>query len=43
MNTWGLLQSMLTLQETQRIHDSVNVPKLDLSLIFAFYYKFLKY
>ena len=36
MNTWGLLQSQrkalqasLTLQETQSIHDSMNIPKIE--------------
>ena len=37
MNTSGFLQSkreafwaLLTLQETQRIHDSMNIPKIEL-------------
>ena len=32
MNTSGLLQSkwMLTLQETKCIHDSLNIPKIEL-------------
>ena len=34
---------MLTLQETRSIHDSMNIPKLNLLLIFTFYYKYLKY
>ena len=29
MNTSGLLQSKLTLQETQSIHDSMNLPKIE--------------
>ena len=34
MNTWGLLQSVkpeasLTLQETQSIHNSMNIPKIE--------------
>ena len=29
MNTSGLLQSELTLQETQSIHDSMNRPKIE--------------
>ena len=32
---------MLTLQETQCIHDFMNIPKLNLLLIFSFYYKYL--
>ena len=47
MNTRGLLQSKwspsLTLQETRSIHDSMNRPKLNLLLIFTFYYKYLIY
>ena len=34
---------MLTLQETQSIHDSMNIPKMNLLLIFTFYYKYIKY
>ena len=48
MNTSGLLQSkwsqksfVLTLQETWSIHDSMNIPKIE--LIFTFYNKYLKY
>ena len=39
MNTSGLLQSgfTLTLQETRSIHDSMNIPKMNLLLIFIFY------
>ena len=29
MNTSGLLQSKLTLQETRSIHDSMKIPKID--------------
>ena len=29
MNTLRLLQSKLTLQETRRIHDSMNLPKIE--------------
>ena len=29
MNTSGLLQSELTLQETRSIHDSMNRPKIE--------------
>ena len=29
MNTSGLLQSNLTLQETRSIHDSINIPKIE--------------
>ena len=47
MNTSDLLQSkcgfMLTLKETQSIHDSMNRPKLNLLHIFTFYYKYLNY
>ena len=50
MNTSGLLQSKwtpkgftLTLQEIRSIRDSMNIPKLNLLLIFTFYYKYLKY
>ena len=48
MNTSGLMQSRasvftLTLQETRSIHDSMNIQKLNLLLIFTFYYKYLKY
>ena len=50
MNTKGLLQSKwspkgftygctLTLQETRSIHDSMNLPKIELLFIFTFYYK----
>ena len=43
----GLLQSKwgfaLTLQDTQSIHDSINIPKLNILLIFTFYYKYLNY
>ena len=34
---------MLTLQETRSIHDSMNFPKMNVLLIFTFYYKYLKY
>ena len=34
INTSGLLQ--ITLQETRSIHDSMNIPKLTLLLIFLF-------
>ena len=37
MNTSGLLQ------ETRSIHDSMNIQKLNLLLIFTFYYKYLKF
>ena len=44
MNTSGLMQSKwsrkgftLTLQETRSIHDSMNIPKMNLLLIFTFY------
>ena len=30
MNTSGLLQITLTLQETRSIHDSMNIPKIEL-------------
>ena len=44
MNTSGLLHSNWSpLQDTQSIHDSMNIPKLNLLLIFTFYYKYLKY
>ena len=50
MNTSGLLQSKwsskgfsLTLQETRSIHDSTNDQKLNVLIIFTFYYKYLKY
>ena len=52
MNTLGLLQSKwnpkglgytLTLQETRSIHDSMNILKIELLLIFTFYYRYLKY
>ena len=33
----------LTLQETRSIHDSMNIPKMNLLLIFTFYNKYLKY
>ena len=36
----GLLQS---LQEPRSIHDSMNIPKLNLLLIFTFFCKYLKY
>ena len=29
MNTSGLLQSKITLQETGSIHDSMNIPKIE--------------
>ena len=32
-----------TLQETQSIHDSMNIPKLEFIALFTFYYKYLKY
>ena len=31
----------LTLQETKSIHDSMNIPKIELLLIFTFYYKYI--
>ena len=34
---------MLPLQETRSIHDSINIPKINLLLIFTFHYKYLKY
>ena len=44
LNTSGLLQSKalphvitLTLQETQRIHDSMNLPKIEFLLILTFF------
>ena len=40
MNTPGLLQ---TLQENRSIHDSMNRSKLNLLLLFTFYYKYLNY
>ena len=46
MNSSGLLQSereARTLQETGSIHDSMNLPKLNLLLWLTFYYKYLKY
>ena len=34
---------MLTLQETQSIHDSMNLPKIEfITYLFTFYYKFLE-
>ena len=37
MNTLGLLQSKLTLQETRSIHDSMNRPKIEfIAHIFTF-------
>ena len=30
-------------QETRSIHDSMNIPKIELLLIFTIYYKYLKY
>ena len=40
MNTSGLLQSkLLTLQETQSIHDSMNIPKIEfITYIYILYY-----
>ena len=29
MNTSGILQSKLTLQQTRSIHDSINIPKVE--------------
>ena len=50
MDTSGLLQSKwsskvftLALQKTQSIHDSITDQKLNLLLIFSFYYNYLKY
>ena len=34
---------MLTLQETRCIHDSMNIKKLNVLLIFTFYYKYIKH
>ena len=42
MKTSGLLQSFgfkLTMKKTRSIHDSMNLQKLNLLLIFTFYYK----
>ena len=33
----------LTLQETRSVHDSINISKMNLLLIFTFYDKYLKY
>ena len=37
------MESLITLQETQSIHDSMNIPELNILLIFTFYYKYLEY
>ena len=37
------LHVTLQMQETQRIRDSMNIPKLNVLLIFTFYYKYLKF
>ena len=40
MNTSGLLQSKLTLQETRSIHDSMNLPKIEfITYIYILYYQ----
>ena len=33
----------LTLQKTRSIHGSMNIPNINLLLVFTFYYKYLKY
>ena len=50
INSSGLLQNKwrpkgltLTLQETWSIHDSMNILKLNVFLIFIFYYKYIIY
>ena len=37
------MESWITLQETRSIHDSMHIPKLNILLIFTFYYKYLEY
>ena len=40
MNTSGLVQSKLTLQETRSIHDSMNILKIELiTYIYISYYQ----
>ena len=43
MNTSGLLQSELTLQETRSIHDSMNRSKIKFIAYIYIYYEYLKY
>ena len=41
-NVHGIINTSGLLQETRSIHNSMNRPKLNLFLIFTFYYKYLK-